>query len=236
MYKKNYQRNFRKEDTNSLRKNYDIRSQEVSLIDSNGENLGTVPIQVAMSKAKEAEMDLVEVNPKSTPPVCKIMDYSKYLYEQRKKMRKGRKLSKVKEMKEFRFTPLITENDAAFKIRRAIEYLEKGHNVKLTMRRRGRQPEEQARATFTGILTKFEQYSSIEPELKRQGRDIFITFKGNGSSKDKKKSQNSIKTSKDDKSEREQKAKDQVQAKRSAPSEDKKVNKSKKKKVSKKKP
>lgn len=235
MYNRKFHRNFnfKKEDNNTLKKNYEIRAQEVSLIDSTGENLGTVSIQVAMAKAKEVEMDLVEVNPKSTPPVCKIMNYSKFLYEQRKKMRKGRKLSKVKEMKEFRFTPLIAQNDASFKTRRAIEYLEKGHNVKLTMERRGRQPEEQAVSTFTEILTKFGQYSSIEPEPKREGRRIFITFKGNGSSKNKKKPENSIKEIKDDKSEREQKTENQVQAERPTPPKDKQIVKSKKKEISK---
>jgi translation initiation factor IF-3 len=135
----------------------------------------------AIAKAKEQGLDLVEVAPKAQPPVCKIMDYSKYIYRQKKKARKNRKKSKQKDMKEFKFSPVIDVGDINTRVRRATEYLEKGHPVRITMYRRGRQSREQAEKVFNEILTNFDEYSSIEPTPKKEGRNMYITFfKKNG--------------------------------------------------------
>jgi translation initiation factor IF-3 len=128
----------------------------------------------ALEKAKEMGLDLVEISPNAKPPVCKIMDYSKYMYRQEKKRRKNRQ--KSKDMKEFKFSPVIDIGDINTRVRRATEYLEKGHPVRITMYRRGRQSREQAEKVFEEILTNFEEYSTIEPKPKKEGRNMYITF------------------------------------------------------------
>ncbi len=179
------------------KRNHQIRASEVRLIDAEEENIGVVSLQEALTMAQEAEKDLIEVSPNAKPPVVRIMDYSKYIYEQKKKRKENIKNSKVKEMKEFRFSPIIAENDAAFRIRRAKEFLEKGHNVRITMFRKGRLSQQQAQAKFEEILTNFDGYSTIEPVQKREDRRIYITFKSDGKTE---KQKDSIKEAKNDKS------------------------------------
>lgn len=163
------------------RKNERIRVPEVMVVDEEEGNLGVMKIEDALAKAKEEGLDLVEVGPKAKPPVCKIMDYSKYMYRQKKKQRKNRKKSKQKDMKEFKFSPVIDVGDINTRVRRATEYLEKGHPVRISMYRRGRQSREQAEKVFDDILTNFSEYSSIEPTPKKEGRNMYITFfKKNG--------------------------------------------------------
>jgi len=166
------------------RKNEWIKLPEVLLIDEKGEKIGVIGTDQAREMAMKVGLDLVEVGPNVRPPVCKIMDYSKYIYEQKKKQRKN-KGGKSKELKEFRFTPVIDIGDKNTRIRRALEFLEKSHPVRLTMVIKGRQSRDLAREVFTDILTKFEEYSSIEPELKFEENRYHITFiKKNGKTKD----------------------------------------------------
>jgi translation initiation factor IF-3 len=160
------------------RVNQEIREPEVQLIDQEGENQGIVKTEEAIKLARENQLDLVEVGATAKPPVCKIMDFSKYLYEQKKKSRKSK--SKTKEQKEFRFSPVIDEGDIDHRVKRAKEYLDKGHPVRLVMQKRGRQPMDLAKEVFAEILTNFSDYSSIEAEPKREGNRISITFKANG--------------------------------------------------------
>jgi len=161
-----------------------IRVPEVLVIDQNSNNLGKMNTSEAIKLAKEAELDLVEVGATSQPPVCRIMDYSKYIYEQNKKMRKN-KAGKAKDLKEFRFSTVIDQGDKNTRIRRANEFLQKDHPVRITVQRKGRQTREQALAVFNDILTNFTEYSTIEPEPKSEGNRITITFKKNVSSKNK---------------------------------------------------
>lgn len=171
---------YKKKDTGP-RKNEQIRVSEVMVVDTEGDNSGIMKTEDALLKAKEEGLDLVEVGPKANPPVCKIMDYSKYIYKLNKKQRKNNKNSKQKDMKEFKFSPVIDVGDINTRVRRATEYLEKGHPVRISMYRRGRQSQEQAEKTFTEILTNFSEYSSIEPSPKKEGRNMYITFfKKNG--------------------------------------------------------
>lgn len=163
------------------RKNERIRVPEVMVVDDDEGKLGVMKTKDAIAKAKEQGLDLVEVAPKAKPPVCKIMDYSKYIYRQKKKQRKNKKKSKQKDMKEFKFSPVIDVGDINTRVRRATEYLEKGHPVRISMYRRGRQSREQAEKVFDDILTNFDEYSSIEPTPKKEGRNMYITFfKKNG--------------------------------------------------------
>ncbi|HVX93039.1 MAG TPA: translation initiation factor IF-3 [Candidatus Dojkabacteria bacterium] len=165
------------------RKNEFIRITPVVVIDDEGNNLGTMDTYAALNLAREKGLDLVEVGSTVRPPVCKIMDYSKFVYEQSKKQKKSKVANK--EMKEFKFSPFIEQNDIDMRVRRTKEYLAKGHNVRLTMVRKGRQTIEQAKETFEKILTNFPDYSTIEPDKKFEGKTIFITFKANGKTKNK---------------------------------------------------
>ncbi|NMC09197.1 translation initiation factor IF-3, partial [Candidatus Microgenomates bacterium] len=164
------------------RRNEYIRVPQVQLIGSKGENIGVVDTAKALSLAKEVGLDLVEVGAGINPPVCKIMDYSKYIYIQNKKTRQNKK-GKIKETKEFRFSPVIDRADIDHRVKRSKEFLEKGHNVRIVVVKKGRQTREQAMQVFNDILTNFTDYSSIESESKFEGNRIFLTFKPNGKTK-----------------------------------------------------
>jgi len=188
-YKGRSKRNF------GPRKNQYIHVPKVQLITEKGENEGEIATKKALAMAQEAELDLVEVGPKAKPPVCKIMDYSKYLYEQKKKARKN-KSRKTKPLKEFKFSPVIDIGDKETRIRRAKEFLDKGHPVKLTMWIKGRQSRDQAREVFKDILTNFTDYSSIEAEPRYEARQIFIIFRLDGKAKNKQNSKEKIQVDK----------------------------------------
>lgn len=164
------------------RRNEYIRVPQVQLIGSKGENVGVTETSKALQMAKEEGLDLVEVGAGVNPPVCKIMDYSKYMYIQSKKTRQNKK-GKIKETKELRFSPVIDSGDIQHRVKRAKEFLEKGHNVKIVVVKKGRQTREQAMLVFNDILTNFADYSSIESESKFEGNRIFLTFKPNGKTK-----------------------------------------------------
>lgn len=193
-----------------------IRVPSVLLIDSKGNNLGEVNTDEARRMAKEVELDLVEVGPNTAPPVCKIMDFSKYVYEQKKKLRKN-KAGKIKDLKEFRFSPVIDTGDMNTRIRRAKEFLEKGHPVKITAIKKGRQPYDQMKQVFNDVLTNFTEYCSIEPEPKSEFNSISITFKKNVTTKNK---QNSNKENKAIQPQGEQESKDDVQTESSGTPQD----------------
>ena len=133
------------------RKNEYIRVPQVMLIDESGNNLGVTKTDEAIRLAQAKGLDLVEVGATATPTVCKIIDFAKYMYEQNKKQRKSK--NKSKPMKEFQFSPVIEQGDIDTRVRRSKEFLGKGHMVRLTMVRKGRQTHEQAVQVFNGILT-----------------------------------------------------------------------------------
>ena len=171
------------------RKNEWIRVPQVQLIGANGENIGIIDTDKARQMALEAELDLVEVGASANPPVCKIMDFSKYIYQQNKKKRESAVNTKMKELKEFRFTPVMDIGDTEHRIKRALEFLSKGHPVKLTMVKKGRQSREIAQSVFHEILTNFADYSSIEAEPKTEGNRTSITYRQNGKTKNKQNSE-----------------------------------------------
>jgi translation initiation factor IF-3 len=116
-----------------------IRVAEVRLIDAAGENAGVVPIEKALSMAREAELDLVEVAPNAEPPVCRIMDFGKFLYERTKKEREARKAQTKIEVKEIRLRPKTNDHHRSFKTRDARRWLLEGMKVRVTIRFRGRE-------------------------------------------------------------------------------------------------
>ncbi|MBR5400581.1 MAG: translation initiation factor IF-3, partial [Treponema sp.] len=116
-----------------------IRVREVRLIDDEGNQLGIVATQEALNMAKDKDLDLVEVSPNANPPVCKILDYGKYRFEQEKKLRDAKKNQKVLKLKEIRMQPKIGSGDLDTKAKHIQEFLDEGDKVKVTIRFRGRE-------------------------------------------------------------------------------------------------
>ncbi len=123
----------------TTRINHQIRATDVRFINEHGEMLGVMPVREAMNHAKDAGLDLVEVSPNATPPVCKALDYGKYRYEQQKKASEAKKKQKVIQLKEVKLKPNIGEHDYQVKLKNAIKFLEDGNKVKITLRFRGRE-------------------------------------------------------------------------------------------------
>ena len=122
-----------------LRINEQIRVREVRLIDDQGEQKGIVPTIEALRMAKDIDLDLVEVSPNANPPVCKILNYGKYRFEQEKKLRESKKAQKVLKLKEIRMQPKIGFGDLDTKAKHVQEFLDEGNKVKVTIRFRGRE-------------------------------------------------------------------------------------------------
>lgn len=119
--------------------NEQIRYREVRVIGENGEQLGVMPTRDAMKLAEEAGVDLVKIAPTAKPPVCKIVDYGKFKYEQTRKEKEARKKQKTVEIKEIRLSPNIDTNDLNTKVNAARKFITKGDRVKITLRFRGRE-------------------------------------------------------------------------------------------------
>ena len=154
--------------------NEQIRDKEVRLIGENGEQLGIMSAKEAMKLAEEAELDLVKIAPTAKPPVCKIVDYGKFRYEQARKEKEAKKKQKVVEVKEIRLSPNIDVNDLNTKMNAARKFLAKGDKVKITLRFRGREMAHMNASKH--ILDDFaEQLSDVavvEKAPKVEGRSI----------------------------------------------------------------
>ncbi|MCX7805272.1 MAG: translation initiation factor IF-3 [Planctomycetota bacterium] len=122
-----------------LRINREIRASQVRVIAPEGEQLGIMPLEDALKKAQDMELDLVEVAPQGNPPVCRIMDYGKYLYREKKKDQQGRRKSHAHEIKEIQIGPRIAEHDLNIKLAAARRFLEEGHRVVFNMKFKGRE-------------------------------------------------------------------------------------------------
>ena len=119
--------------------NFKIRVPQVRVLDMNGNMLGIMPTQQALRMAQDQELDLVEITPNAQPPVCKIMDYGKFRYEESIKAKKARKAQKIQQVKEIKFHPGTDTADFDHKIRQIRSFLEEGNKVKLTLQYRGRE-------------------------------------------------------------------------------------------------
>ncbi len=122
-----------------LRINKEIRVREVRLVDEKGEQRGILPILEALEVAKQANADLVEVSPNADPPVCKILDYGKFKFDQEKRKKESKKKQKQVKLKEIRMQPKIEKHDLEFKTKHIKEFLDEGNKVKVTIRFRGRE-------------------------------------------------------------------------------------------------
>ncbi len=156
--------------------NEGIRAKEVRLIDSNGEQLGIKSRQEALEIADRANLDLVLVAPNAKPPVCRIMDYGKYRFEQQKKEKEQRKKQKVINIKEVRLTPAIEEHDFNTKLRNAHKFLKKGDKVKVSVRFRGRAitHKELGQQVLERFADQCSELANLETKPKMEGRNMFM--------------------------------------------------------------
>ena len=161
--------------------NEQIRDKEIRLIGENGEQLGIMSARDAMKMAKEAELDLVKIAPAAKPPVCKIIDYGKYRYEQARKEKEAKKKQKTIEIKEVRLSPNIDVNDLNTKVGAARKFIEKGNKVKVTLRFRGREMAhmQSSRHILDDFAEKLADIAVVEKAPKVEGRSMtmFLTEK-----------------------------------------------------------
>ncbi len=158
--------------------NQEIRAREVRLIGADGQNKGVVPIEEALRLAQEAELDLVEVAPNADPPVCRVLDYGKFLYERAKKEREARKAQARVEIKEIRLRPKTSEHHRSFKIRNARRWLTEGKKVLVRVRFRGREITypEIALEDLKEIAEELADVGTIEQPPNMEGRTMFMVL------------------------------------------------------------
>ncbi len=156
--------------------NRQIRAKEVQLIGENGEKLGVIPLEEALEKAEEKNLDLVLVAPNANPVVCKIMNYGKYKFEQAKKEKEAKKKQRVLEVKEIRVTPNIEEHDFGFKLKNAQKFLADGNKVRITVRFRGREinNSKAGEVVLNKFIENLEEVATVEKKPKLEGRNMFV--------------------------------------------------------------
>ncbi|MBN1435720.1 MAG: translation initiation factor IF-3 [Sedimentisphaerales bacterium] len=156
--------------------NEQIRIPQVRVIDQDNQQIGVINTAEAQMMAREVGLDLVEVAPKSVPPVCRIMDYGKWKYEQKKKEHKARQKQHQISIKEVRLRPKIDKHDQEFKLKNARQFLEKGHKVQFTMLFRGREMAHTnlARDMFNEIIAGLSDIAKVESPAGQQGRRMIM--------------------------------------------------------------
>lgn len=156
--------------------NEQIRDKEVRVIGEDGEQLGIMSAKDAMKLAREAELDLVKIAPTAKPPVCKIVDYGKYRYEQMRKEKEAKKKQKTIDIKEVRFSPNIDTNDLNTKINQARKFLSKGDKVKVSIRFRGRElaHTEIGIDILNNFAVQLEDVAVVEKPAKVEGRSMVM--------------------------------------------------------------
>lgn len=164
--------------------NEEIRASEVRLIDENKEQVGIVPLTKALELARERDLDLVAISPNAKPPVCRLLDYGKYLYSLQKKAHEAQKHQRKTHVKEIKFTPVIGDHDIEVKLKKIKQFLEDGNKVKVTIWLRGRQkrrPEllETMTERIMNILTDISEIES-PPRRERFSCQILIGQKKGG--------------------------------------------------------
>jgi translation initiation factor IF-3 len=158
--------------------NEEIRVREIHLIDKDGHNLGNVLIADALAKAQEAGLDLVEISPNATPPVCKLLDYGKYKYQEQKKQAEARKKQKVVEVKEIKFRPMIDDHDYQVKMRSMQRFFEEGDKVKVTLRFRGREMAHQELGVqlLNRVKDDTVKLAKVDSEPRVEGRQMVMVL------------------------------------------------------------
>ena len=159
--------------------NEEIRDREVRVVDQNGEQLGVMSSRDALALAEERQLDLVKIAPQARPPVCKLMDYGKYRFEQSKKEREFRKNQKVITVKEVRLSATIEDHDVDVKFKNAVKFLKDGNKVKVTIRFRGRQitHSEIGRQIMNEFADRIKEYGTVDkaPQIEGRNMSMFIS-------------------------------------------------------------
>jgi len=156
-----------------------IRAKEVRVIDNEGNQLGVLTVPDAVKKAEEVGLDLVEIAPSAVPPVCRIMDYSRYKYEQEKKEKEAHKKQKVVHLKEIRFGPKIGEHDYQFKLKNLEDFLKRGDKVRITMMFKGREMAhvDLGRKVLDRLSSDISAVGEIEEAPSLEGRFLNMTIR-----------------------------------------------------------
>ncbi len=156
--------------------NEQIRDKEVRLIGEDGEQIGIVSVREAMQMAREADLDLVKISPNAKPPVCKIIDYGKFRYEQMRKDKEAKKKQKVMETKEVRLSPNIDVNDLNTKANQARKFLSKGDKVKVSLRFRGREMAHVnvGKEILDSFYEKLSDIAVVDKPAKLEGRSMVM--------------------------------------------------------------
>lgn len=160
-----------------LRINGGIRADKVRLVDAENNQVGIVERLFALEKSREANLDLVEVSPTSDPPVCRIMDYGKWVYEQKRKVREARKKTHhAGGLKEVRLRPETDTHDIEIKVKHAREFIEKGHKVQFTLIFRGRQMlhKDKGAAVLTGIVESLNDIAKVDRSNEMMGKRMTL--------------------------------------------------------------
>ena len=156
--------------------NREIKAKEVRLINYNGENLGVVSISEALGIAQEVGLDLIEISPQVTPPVCKVLDYGKYKYELQKKKNEAKKNQKVVNIKELKLRPMIETHDYEVKLKQAKKFLSQGDKVKFTMRYKGREmsANDMGKDILNKLVEDLEGLCKVDAAPKMEGKQMFM--------------------------------------------------------------
>ena len=162
--------------TNRIRINRAIRAKEVRLVSAESKHLGIKPLAEALEMAAEEGLDLVEISPDATPPVCKIMDYGKFKYQRSKREHESRKHQKTIHIKEIKLRPCTGEHDFNFKLKHAQKFLQQGNKVKLNVNFRGREltHTEIGRELLFRMAEQASEFGEIEVSPKREGRRMIM--------------------------------------------------------------
>jgi translation initiation factor IF-3 len=163
------------------RTNRRIRAREVRVVGPEGEQLGVLSIEAALERAQVAGMDLVEVNPMAKPPVCKIMDYGKFKYEEKKRASEAKKKQVVVHLKEVKLRPKTEEHDYEFKVRNVRRFLEEGNKAKVTIMFRGREitHKELGSAILDDVVKDLKDVAVVEQMPRMEGRQMFMIISPN---------------------------------------------------------
>lgn len=155
-----------------------IEAREVRLVDQDGGMVGVVALRDAIIRAEDVGLDLVEISPNATPPVCKILDYGKFKYEAQKKANAARKKQRVIEVKEIKMRPSIDNNDYSIKMKKVREFLDEGDKVKVTMRFRGREMAHQhlAMNILEKVREEMADLAKVEQFPKLEGRQMIMVM------------------------------------------------------------
>jgi translation initiation factor IF-3 len=161
-----------------VRRNEEIEATEVRVINSNGEQAGVMPVREAIVLAKDEGLDLVEVSPNAEPPVCRIMDFGKYLFEQNKKAQQSKRKQKQVHVKEIKFRPGTDEGDYQIKLRKLMQFLEQGDKTKVTLRFRGREMAHQELGAnlLARVRGDLEEHGTVEQMPQMEGRQMVMVI------------------------------------------------------------